>query len=96
MMSRTVRAFALTSFLAAGLIGWSGCSEETKEKVKEAEHAVVNDVKKDVKAAGEEIKKDTKIAGEKIKEGVKEAGDKIKEVTSPAPTAPTTPVETPK
>ncbi len=95
MMTRTVRSLALAAFLSTGLIGWSGCSEETKEKLKDAEQSVVKDAKKDAKAVGDKIKEESKVVGDKIKEESKAISDKVKGETTPAPTPPPTP-ETPK
>jgi hypothetical protein len=106
MMPRNVRNLALASFLATGLMAWSGCNTENadgtpnalgkaEEKIKEGEKKVVEEAK----VVGKEIKDEAKVVGEKIKEGAHEAGEKIKEITKPsepALTPPPTPVEPPK
>jgi hypothetical protein len=99
MMPRNVRNLALASFLATGLMAWSGCNTENadgtpnalgkaEEKIKEGEKKVVEEAK----VLGKEVKEEAKVLGKEIKEEVHQAKEKIEEITKPTtPPAPVTP-----
>ncbi len=90
MMTRTLRTFALASFLTAGLVTWSGCNTENpdgtpnalgkmEEKAKKVEDKVGEGAKKAEEKAEEGLKKAGAAVGEKLEEG----GKKLQEISKP-------------
>ena len=74
-MKKTVTTLAAATF-AIALLGVAGCSDEAKEKWKEAGSAAVDATKE----TAEDVKEGSKELYEKTKEGTKKIATKAKEV----------------